>query len=76
VARGVTACKQAEADRERLLGELQSALAEVQTLREILPICSYCKKIRDDENSWHTVESYVSGTRRRASVTASVRPVW
>jgi hypothetical protein len=25
-----------------------------------LPICSYCKKIRDDENYWHTVESYIS----------------
>lgn len=40
--------------------ELQSALAEVNILREILPICSYCRKIRDDQNSWHTVESYMS----------------
>jgi PAS domain S-box-containing protein len=60
VARDVTASKQAEEERERLVRELQSALAEVKTLREILPICSYCRKIRDDENYWHTVEHYIS----------------
>jgi PAS domain S-box-containing protein len=60
VARDVTASKQAEEERERLVHELQAALAEVKTLREILPICSYCRKIRDDENYWHTVESYIS----------------
>jgi PAS domain S-box-containing protein len=60
VARDVTASKQAEEERERLVRELQSALAEVKTLREILPICSYCRKIRDDENYWHTVENYIS----------------
>jgi PAS domain S-box-containing protein len=58
VARDVTESKQAEEERERLLRELQDALAEVKTLRQILPICSFCKKIRDDENYWHTVESY------------------
>jgi PAS domain S-box-containing protein len=60
VARDVTASRQAEEDRERLVGELQSALAEVKVLREILPLCSYCKKIRDDENYWHTVEHYIA----------------
>jgi PAS domain S-box-containing protein len=60
VARDITASKQAEEEREQLVRELQAALAEVKTLREILPICSYCKKIRDDENYWHTVESYFS----------------
>jgi PAS domain S-box-containing protein len=58
VARDVTASKQAEDEREQLVCELQEALAEVKSLREILPICSYCRKIRDDENYWHTVESY------------------
>jgi PAS domain S-box-containing protein len=60
VARDVTVRKQAEEERERLVRELQAALAEVRTLQEILPICSYCKKIRDDENYWQTVESYIS----------------
>lgn len=60
VARDITARKQEEADRERLVRELQTALAEVQTLQAILPICSYCRKIRDDENYWHTVENYIA----------------
>ena len=60
VARDITASKHAEEEREGLVTELQRALAEVRTLREILPICSYCKKVRDDENYWHTVESYIS----------------
>lgn len=60
VARDITASKQAEAERERLVGELQVALAEVKVLQEILPICSYCRKIRDDEDYWHTVEGYIA----------------
>jgi PAS domain S-box-containing protein len=60
VARDITARKQAEEERERLVRELQDALAEVRTLQGILPICSYCKKIRDDENYWQTVESYIA----------------
>lgn len=60
VARDITDSKHAEEEREQLVLELQAALAEVKTLREILPICSYCRKIRDDENYWHTVENYIS----------------
>ena len=60
VARDITLSKQAEDEREQLVRKLQDALAEVKTLREILPICSYCRKIRDDENYWHTVEIYIS----------------
>ncbi len=60
VARDITAWKAAEAERERLVAELQRALAEVQSLKEILPICSYCRKVRDDQDYWHTVEAYVA----------------
>jgi PAS domain S-box-containing protein len=60
VARDITARKRAEEERERLVRELRAALAEVHTLQAILPICSYCKKIRDDENYWQTVESYIA----------------
>jgi PAS domain S-box-containing protein len=60
VAHDITARKQAEEERENLVRELQIALAEVRTLQGILPICSYCKKIRDDDNYWQTVESYIS----------------
>jgi hypothetical protein len=38
--------------------ELEKALSEVKQLRGILPICAYCKKIRDDQNYWQQVESY------------------
>jgi hypothetical protein len=41
------------------VAKLEKALAEVKTLRGILPICSFCKKIRDDDDSWHQIESYV-----------------
>jgi PAS domain S-box-containing protein len=60
VARDVTETKQAEEEREHLVRELQTALTEVKTLQAILPICSYCRKIRDDGNYWHNVEDYIS----------------
>jgi phosphoserine phosphatase RsbU/P len=44
---------------ERLLAENQKALSEIKTLRGILPICSCCKKIRDDEGYWTQIEAYV-----------------
>jgi phosphoserine phosphatase RsbU/P len=39
--------------------ELEGALKRVKQLSGLLPICSYCKKIRDDSNYWQQVESYV-----------------
>lgn len=60
VARDITGRKRAEEERERLVAELQNALTEVRALQGILPICSYCKRIRDDENYWHAVEAYIS----------------
>jgi PAS domain S-box-containing protein len=59
-ARDITERKRADEERERLLRELRQALAEVKTLQEILPICSYCKQIRSDDNYWHSVEAYIS----------------
>lgn len=60
VARDITARKQAEEENEKLLEELRATLAEVKSLKEIIPICSYCRKVRDDENYWQTVEAYIS----------------
>jgi phosphoserine phosphatase RsbU/P len=40
--------------------ELEAALLQVNQLQGLLPICSYCKKIRDEQNYWHRVESYIS----------------
>ena len=39
--------------------ELEEALGRVKTLQGLLPICSYCKKIRDDGNYWKQVEGYI-----------------
>ncbi len=39
--------------------ELREALDNVRTLRGLLPICSICKKIRDDEGYWHQVDAYI-----------------
>lgn len=40
--------------------ELQSALDRVEQLQGLLPICMHCKKIRDDSNHWHRVETYIA----------------
>lgn len=40
--------------------ELRDALSKVKQLRGLLPICSYCKRIRSDENYWEQVERYIS----------------
>ncbi|MFO7600217.1 MAG: PAS domain S-box protein [Candidatus Desulfacyla sp.] len=55
----ITARKQVEEQREELIEALQKALSEVKTLRGFLPICSYCKKIRDDKGYWDQIESYI-----------------
>jgi PAS domain S-box-containing protein len=60
VARDVTESKRAAEEREQLVLQLQVALAEVRSLQAILPICSYCKRVRDDENYWQSVEAYIS----------------
>jgi hypothetical protein len=56
----ITDRKRAEADRERLIEELQQALAEVKTLKGLLPICSVCRKVRDDDGYWSQIETYVA----------------
>jgi AmiR/NasT family two-component response regulator len=45
--------------REKLILELEDALAQVETLSGLLPICSSCKKIRDDEGYWNQLEVYI-----------------
>jgi tetratricopeptide (TPR) repeat protein len=40
--------------------ELEEALSQVKQLQSLLPICSYCKSIRDDGNYWQSVEDYIS----------------
>lgn len=49
-----------ERRQQELIHSLQAALAEIETLQGIVPICSFCKKIRDDKGFWSQVEAYVS----------------
>jgi PAS domain S-box-containing protein len=60
ILRDVTERKRFEAEREKFILKLREALAEVRTLSGMLPICSSCKKIRDDKGYWSQIESYIS----------------
>ncbi len=51
--------KQFEEEREKLIKELQQAMSEIKMLSGLLPICSSCKKIRDDQGYWNQIESYI-----------------
>lgn len=51
--------KQAEQGRETLISELQEALDNVKKLEGMLPICSSCKRIRDDKGNWNQLEEYI-----------------
>src|SRR4030042_1805786 len=55
----VTERHQAAVERDRLIQELQQALAKVKMLSGFLPICMSCKKIRDDKGYWAQVEVYI-----------------
>lgn len=60
IARDITARKQAEEERERLIKELQEALERVNTLHGLLPMCAWCRKLKDDQGYWQSVEEYLS----------------
>ena len=66
ICREITERKRIEIERESMVRELQTAIADVKTLSGLLPICSVCKKIRDDKGYWNQIEAYIhkhSGTR-------------
>ena len=55
----ITERKQAEAEREKLILELQEAISKIKTLSGLLPICASCKKIRNDQGYWEQIEIYI-----------------
>ncbi|XCN73468.1 MAG: HAMP domain-containing protein [Candidatus Electrothrix aestuarii] len=55
----VAALEKASVERELLVSELRESLAEIKVLRGILPICSFCKKIRNDDGYYEQLESYI-----------------
>ncbi len=73
IGRDITERKKAEAEREKLIAELKSALADVKLLSGLVPICSNCKKIRDDQGYWTQVEAFIQ-TRSDARFTHSICP--
>jgi PAS domain S-box-containing protein len=56
----ITERKERELEREKMIRELQAALAEVKTLSGLLPICASCKKVRDDRGYWSQIETYIA----------------
>jgi PAS domain S-box-containing protein len=73
IFRDITEKKRAEEALRKANEELTRALAEVKQLEGLLPICMYCKKIRDDDNDWQEVETYVR-QRTEAKFTHGVCP--
>jgi CheY-like chemotaxis protein len=63
----------AEAEREQLIKELQQALATIKTLQGLIPICAWCKKVRNDGGYWQQVEQYIS-ERSEAEFTHGICP--
>jgi CheY-like chemotaxis protein len=52
--------KRARDTQKKLVIKLKTALKQVKQLSGLLPICSYCKKIRDDQGAWQQLEVYIS----------------
>lgn len=61
------------AERKKVTEELQNALANIKTLKGLIPICAWCKKIRDDKGYWQKVETYIE-EHSDASFTAGICP--
>jgi len=59
IIRDISERKLAEHERDRLIRELQEALARVKNLSGLLPICASCKKIRDEHGLWYSLEIYI-----------------
>jgi PAS domain S-box-containing protein len=55
----ITEQKLAEQEREKIIENLQKSLDEIKTLRGILPICSFCKNIRNDDGYYEQIEAYI-----------------
>jgi PAS domain S-box-containing protein len=60
IAGDITERKRAEAERQRMIDELNEALSKVKLLSGLLPICSGCKRIRDDHGYWQQVERFIA----------------
>ncbi|MBC7188737.1 PAS domain S-box protein, partial [Candidatus Aerophobetes bacterium] len=55
----ITDKKVYDENREKLVNELQKALEDIRVLKGLIPICAWCKKIRNDEGYWMQLEKYL-----------------
>ncbi len=69
----ITSLKLAEQEKQKLIEELQEALAKAKTLSGFLPICASFKKIRNDKDYWEQIETYIHG-HSEAEFTHSICP--
>ena len=61
------------ADALSALTKTKQLTSEIETLSELLPVCAWCKKVRNDSGYWEQIEKYIS-TRSGASITHGVCP--
>jgi PAS domain S-box-containing protein len=73
ITRGINELMNTQKARDKLITELQNALADVKTLSGLVPICANCKQIRDDKGYWTQIESYIQ-ERSQASFTHGICP--
>ena len=80
ISRDISRRRKAEDEREKLLAKLKETLAEKERLlkenkilRGLLPICSNCNKIRDEDGNWHELEDYIEA-RSQARFTHTICP--
>lgn len=73
VVRDVSEREALQQAQAQLIGELTQALAEVRTLRGLLPICAGCKQIRDEAGAWQPIEGYI-GSRTEATFSHGMCP--
>jgi PAS domain S-box-containing protein len=59
VFRDITASKRKEIEQERRLAELHAIRDHFRALAGLIPICSHCKRIRDEHGVWHEIEIYI-----------------
>lgn len=73
ISQDVTDRKEAELGREQVIAQLQQAVAEIKTLRGLIPVCSWCRQVRDDAGFWQQFEVYLR-EHTEAQVTHGICP--
>lgn len=74
VARDISKQRKMREERENLIHKLKEALKEIKHLRGILPICSICNRIRDDQGDWEQVDVYIQ-KHSQADISHSICPI-